>query len=298
MKPWHSRAAVCAGLVALVALEGGCWGRAFFHMPAETLSTSAKVDSLLRENAILRDRIAVIEASLRDNEERSRGANAQTNSDLEELKDQLGTLQEMLREAMESTPFTPSERRKPARADTARARPQAPPAAAASVPAPAPPPADTVGTASRASVVDSLLPLAGTVDTGAAGIQAPPPEEMFRQIYRDYSRREYQLALDESESFLSEFPDDPLCEEVLFIRGGCLMAQTAYIDALKEYSTLLQRYPTGKRAPGALLRMAVAYDAMGQTELAAGVARRLLKDFPNSEEAKVAEEQFAAILKE
>ena len=52
------------------------------------------------------------------------------------------------------------------------------------------------------------------------------------------------------------------------------MEQTAYMDALKEFSTLLQHYPKGKRAPGALLRTAISYDAMGQKELAAGVARQ------------------------
>jgi len=158
---------------------------------------------------------------------------------------------------------------------------------------------DTLETAPRELTGDSLSGIIGNADTaGAIMAPAPPAEELFRQIYLDYNRREYQVALEGSESFLAEYPDDPLVEEVLFIKGQCLMEQTDYVDALKEFSTLLQQYPRGKRAPGALLRMAVSYDAMGQKELAAGVVRRLLKEYPHSEEAKAAEERFAGILME
>lgn len=44
--------------------------------------------------------------------------------------------------------------------------------------------------------------------------------------------------------------------------------------------------------------MAIAYETMGQTELAAGVARRLIGEHPQSSEARTAEERFKAILQE
>jgi tol-pal system protein YbgF len=301
MSDWKARAGTCVLLAGLVAFGGGCWGRKFFRMPSETLTTSSKVDSLLRENAMLRERISTIEQTLRENEDFSRGANAQRKLDLEELKDQLNALQEMLREAQEGSSFKPVERRRAARADTMSAQPPAAQRDRSEVLAPARGTSgagDTLETASRAVAMDSLSRVGGAADTaGAVEAPAPPPEELYRQIYLDFNRREYQVALDESESFLAEYPDDPLGEEVLFIRGQCLMEQTAYLDALREFSALLQRYPRGKRVPGALLRMAISYDSMGQSEVAAGVARRLLKDYPRSEEAKAAEERFGAIIK-
>jgi tol-pal system protein YbgF len=298
---WNSRAGASALLVLLLAIEGGCWGRTFFRMPAESMATAAKVDSLLAENATLRARISSIEQTMRESQELARGSNAQLKMDLEELKDQLNALQEMLREAQESSPFKPVERRRPARPDTSGAQ-QGAAVRGAPGTMPARPPetarGDTLETAGPVAR-DTLSGTGGVIDTaGAIAAPAPHPEDLFRQIYLDFSRREYQLALDESEAFLAEYPDDPLGEEVLFIRGQCLMEQTRYGDALKEFSTILQRYPRGKRVPGALLRMAVSYDAMGQTELAAGVVRRLLKEHPNSEEAKAAAERFSAIIQE
>jgi TolA-binding protein len=300
MNGWKSRAGTCAFLVLLVAIEGGCWGRKFFRMPAETMKTAAKVDSLLVENAALRARIASIERTLREDQEFARGANAQLKMDLEELKDRLNALQEMLRESQESSPFKPAERRRPARPDTTGAQGAAAESRrAASALAPVNARGDTLETAGGSIDRDSLSGAGGASDTaGALAAPAPPPEELYRQIYLDFSRREYQLALEESETFLAEYPDDPLGEEVLFVRGECLMEQGRHPDALKEFSTILRLYPRGKRAPGTLLRMAVSYDAMGQKELAAGVVRRLLKEHPNSEEAKAAAERFSAIIGE
>jgi len=301
MKELNVRAGTCALLVLMVLIEGGCWGRAFFRMPGETLNASAKIDTLRGENAMLRQRISAIERALREDQEFARSTNAERRMDLEELKDQLNALQEMLREAQESSPFKPAERRRAVRPDTTGVKPPAPAGgrSEAESPAPGPPARDTLLASSGAPAKDSLSGTGGEADTsGGLAAPAPPPEQLYREIYLDFNRREYQLALEESGSFLVEYPDDPLVEEVLFIRGQSLMEQTAYMDALKEFSTLLQRFPRGKRAPGALLRMAVSYDTMGQKELAAGVARRLLKEYPQSEEAKAAEERFAAILKE
>ena len=301
MKCWRSRAAAAALVLSAAAAMGGCWGRAFVAAPRETLATSSKIDSLLRENALLGARVAAIEALIARQDERERGASAQHKGDLEELKDQLNSIAEMLREAQETPAFAPVERRRTPLPDTTRTRSAAPPAqgGAPTAEAPSAPGGDT----SVAAATPSAQRGAGDSATadgdaaGAAGL-APAPEELYRQIYIEYSRREYQLALDESDAFLSEYPDDPLFQEILSLRGQSIVELGKQLEALKEFSTLLQRYPGGKRAPGSLLRMAISYESMGQLELAAGVVRRLIAEHPRSSEAAVAEERFKSILQE
>ena len=96
----------------------------------------------------------------------------------------------------------------------------------------------------------------------------PSPQEIQRQVYLDFSRGEYQLALEGSEVFLEAYPDHPLGEEVHFIRGECFIEQDKHFDSLKEFSIILKRYPHGNRVPAALLRMAVSYEKTGQSGLA------------------------------
>ncbi len=293
-------------------------------MPQETLRTSTKVDSLLEENTNLKERIAHLEEQLASEQEFERGTNAQLRSDIEELKDDLNALQELLRETQQSAPPR-TERRRAAAPDTSRSREAGPSAqgpGAGGSPGGAPTqqgtasPGTTAGqTAARGTSAAGANPGRpvegaprdtaanagrGAPDTTAAASaqSAPEPEDVYRQIYLDFTRKEYQLALEESDAFLKEYPDDPLGEEVLFVRGSCLMELQNYFDALKEFSALVQTYPQGKRVPGALLRIAISYDTLGEKEMAAGVVRRLIKEHPKSEEAAAAKERFAALLKQ
>lgn len=324
MERWRFAVTISLILCALV-VEGGCWGRNFFRMPQETLRTSSKMDSLLEENAILKERIGRLEAQLASEQEFERGTNAQLMSDIEELKDDLNALQELLRETQQSSPPR-TERRRAAASDTSSSREAGRPAQGAAAggglgaAAPTQQGAASPGTAAGRTTQQGVSgaganpgpPASGAPrdtavsagrgapdTTAAASAQpAPEPEDVYRQIYLDYTRKEYQLALEESDAFLKEYPDDPLGEEVLFVRGSCLMELQNYFDALKEFSALVQTYPQGKRVPGALLRIAISYDTLGEKEMAAGVVRRLIKEHPKSDEAAAAKERFAALLKQ
>lgn len=268
-------------LAAAMIFQAGCWGRKFFRMPGESLETSAKADSLLRVNSELRRRLETMERNYERQQEYSRRSNAQLKLDIEELKDQINMLQEMLRDTGRST-------------GAAGIRESAPPSGGDDFTGgeggleqpPAEPPGGTADTLGADSV--------GTAET----MTAPPPEEIHRQMYLDFSRGEFQLALEESEIFLAEYEGHHLTQEVLFIRGECFMEQEKYFDALKEFSRILQDFPSGNRIPASLLRMAIAYEGIGEREIAGGIVRRLIREHPYSEEAAVAEDRFGELLQE
>lgn len=268
-------------LIASMLVQGGCWGRKFFQMPSESLETSAKTDSLLRVNSELRRRLEAMELSNEQQQEYSRRSNAQLKMDIEELKDQINMLQEMLRYTDHSQGATGvRDRTVPPREDT-RAGEEEGLEQSSEDPAAGTP--DSLGT-------DSLRTTAPAT--------VPPAEEIHRQMYLDFSRGEFQLAIEESDVFLEEYGDHDLTQEVLFIRGECFMEQKKYFDALKEFSRILQDYPSGSRVPASLLRMAIAYESIGEREIASGVVRRLIREHPYSEEAAVAEERFKELLQE
>lgn len=292
MKPLKSdvlsrSAGIVLSLLALAALHG-CWGEAFVRAPVETIETSSKIDSLLKENAVLKERVALIEEALCRAEERDRSANAALKTDLDELKDQLNAVSETLRETQEGKTYRPARQKLSSR-DTMQNASEAILGSEES--------RSDSSTLSRFQSIDSSgAPAEAKENSAHSKKSVPSPEDLHRTIYLAYSRREYENALDESEVFLSEYPDDPLMQEVLYLRAQTLTELGRPEDALKEYSTLLQLFPGGKRAPGALLRMAITYESMGQAELAAGVVRRLIAEYPRSSEARAAEERFSDIL--
>lgn len=264
------RTAAGISTAACVAMLGGCWGRSFWRAPQASLDTAAKVDSLLKENAILQRRVYQLETTLAEQREYSRRAAANTSMDLEEIKDQLNALFGMIDE-QGRTPVSGSTR----------------PATRTRTVTPTPPP-DTIAATGGGGAVPP--------DTALSAVEVPTAEEMYRQIYLDFSRMKYEIALGQSDEFLREYPDDGLAEEVRFLRGECFMELGRDFDALKEFSTILQEFPRGRRTPAALLRMAIAYERIGDTELAAGVVRRLVREYPASEEAVEARERFSGML--
>jgi len=268
-------------LIACMLIQAGCWGRKFFRMPSESLETAAKTDSLLQVNSELQRRLASMERSFEQQQEYSRRTNAQLKIDIEELKDQINMLQEMLRDSGQSFRTTRTVERTHSDSEDTPAGDEETTDSSVAEPA--------------GGSLDSLR--ADSVRTAAAA-SAPPAEEIHRQMYLDFSRGEFQLAVEESDIFLDEYQGHPLTQEVIFIRGECFMEQKKYFDALKEFSRILQDFPSGNRVPASLLRMAIAYESIGEREIAGGIVRRLIREHPYSEEAAVAEDRFGELLQE
>ncbi len=262
------RLLIVVSVSAATLVFGGCWGRNFWNAQETTLAIDSKVDSLLGENALLQRRIYHLETMLEGQQEQLRRSGARTSMDLEEIKDQINALYVLLEEEQHA-PVQRSVRHPSTRTGV--------------IP-------DTV------SSPDSL-PVTGDgavsfSDSAAAAAAVPTPDEMYRQIYLDFSRMEYEIALEESEEFLREYPGDPMTEDVRYVRGECYLELDKDHDALREFSTILQDYPRGRKTPAVLLRMAITYDRTGDSELAQGVAGRLIREYPDSEEAAEARERF------
>ncbi len=262
------RLLIVVSVFAATLVFGGCWGRNFWNAPEATLAIDSKMDSLLEENALLQRRIYHLETMLEGQQEQLRRSGARSSMDLEEIKDQINALYVLLEEEQQA----PVQRSVRHPSTQTRVIP------------------DTV------SSPDPLLVTGdGAVsssDSAAAAAAVPTPEEMYRQIYLDFSRMEYEIALEESEEFLREYPGDPMTEDVRYVRGECYLELDKDHDALREFSTILQDYPRGKKTPAVLLRMAITYDRTGDSELARGVADRLIREYPDSEEAAEARERF------
>jgi TolA-binding protein len=264
------RILTAVSVAAAALILQGCWGRDFWDAQETTLAIDAKVDSLLEENAILQRRIYHLETILEGQQEQLRRSGARSSMDLEEIKDQISALYVLLEE----------EQRAPAQRSVRHS---------------STPTRTVIPVVPNTSSPPDSLPLNGGGDASFAdstAVSLPSPEEAYRQIYLDFSRMEYEIALEESEVFLREYPGDRMTEDVRYVRGECYLELNKEHDALREFSTILQDYPRGKKTPAVLLRMAITYDRTGDSELAQGVAGRLMREYPDSEEAAEARERF------
>jgi tol-pal system protein YbgF len=141
-----------------------------------------------------------------------------------------------------------------------------------------------------AQAVASSQPGAPGQPAGSGAAPAPPPKELYDNALRDLSSGNTELAMKEFLDYLRYYPDTDLAGNAQFYVGESLYRQKKYREAIDAYDTVLDRYPRGNKAAAARLKKGLASfelkdRAGGEREL-----RRLMRDFPNSDEAKIAKE--------
>lgn len=116
------------------------------------------------------------------------------------------------------------------------------------------------------------------------------------QLDQEYTR----AAMDHCESLIAYYPDSPFVPrareisgemrdklaEKLFRAGEYYMKINHWEGAAKTFDDTLTRYPGATIAPRALYRMYEAYQELGYREEAEAARERLLRDFPDSQEAR------------
>jgi outer membrane protein assembly factor BamD len=120
---------------------------------------------------------------------------------------------------------------------------------------------------------------------------APRPE-----LYQEYTI----TAIQHCQSLIGLYPESEFVDrartavtelenrlaEKLYLQGDYYYKRNAFDSAIQVLDDVLQQYPTSSAAPKALLRLYQSYVKIGYTEEATQTKERLLRDFPESEEAR------------
>lgn len=72
----------------------------------------------------------------------------------------------------------------------------------------------------------------------------------------------------------------------MYWRGECLLRIGETRRGIEELTALVDRFPTGNKAPDALLKLSLTWRRLGDEARAEQAAQRLLQDFPVSDAAR------------
>lgn len=114
------------------------------------------------------------------------------------------------------------------------------------------------------------------------------PEELYNTALTDYQRGKYDLAIRQFMQYLQYFPDTELADNAQYWIGDCYYTQQQYTQALDAYNKVLKNYPGGNKAPAALFKIGLTRLAQKDTGGGKIYLERVVKEFPKSEEAKLA----------
>ncbi|MFC1494438.1 tol-pal system protein YbgF [Thermodesulfobacteriota bacterium] len=134
-----------------------------------------------------------------------------------------------------------------------------------------------------------------TAVTSGGSTQKPEDEALYEASRAYYNNEEYDQALKGFKSFLEVFPDSELADNAHFWIGECFMSLKEYEHAIRAYQEVIEKYPKGNKVPNAMLRQAVAWLEIGEKISSKLLLNKVLKNYPDSPEAKIAEKQLSSI---
>ena len=139
--------------------------------------------------------------------------------------------------------------------------------------------------------------------------ESPPPQtpaqqpiasvqsagELYRNALNDYAQGHYELAINGFRSQIEIYPDSSLAPNARYWLGESYYSQKNYGLAIKEFALLAKQHPDNPKVASAMLKQGYAYLEMGDKARARTVLDNLLKQFPKSQEARLAKERLSKL---
>lgn len=120
-------------------------------------------------------------------------------------------------------------------------------------------------------------------------------EELYQSAKQAFDGQNYETAREQFETFLKKYSKSQLANNAQFWIGETYYREKWYEKAILEYQKVIENYPTGNKVPAALLKQGFAFLNLGDKSNSRLILRELMKKYPNSGEATVAEQKLKDI---
>lgn len=135
---------------------------------------------------------------------------------------------------------------------------------------------------------------------GSVGIPAlPAPEtlgaserDLYTQAFAHLKERQYPEAKTAFNDLLRRYPRGEYTDNARYWLGETYYVLREYPAALVEYDRLIQLNPASAKVPGALLKIGFIQYEQNAGEQARATLERVIRDYPNSTEARLARDRL------
>lgn len=126
----------------------------------------------------------------------------------------------------------------------------------------------------------------------AAAGPAPLPRELFSQAYADYTRGNYDLAIQGFQEYLRSYPETELSDNAQYWVGECYFGKQRFREAIEAWDTLVRDFPSSDKLPDARVKKGIALERIGRRAQAQVEYRYVVEHHPNSQAARIAREKL------
>ena len=99
---------------------------------------------------------------------------------------------------------------------------------------------------------------------------------------------DYKAAVTRFTKFATDWENSPYRADALYWRGSCHFALEQYKSTINVQNQLIKQYPKHSRVPDAMISVASAQASLGNVKAAAATLKKVIKQFPDSEASKSA----------
>ena len=117
-------------------------------------------------------------------------------------------------------------------------------------------------------------------------------QELFQTAQADYSKGNFDLALDGFTLYREQYGANPLADNALYMIGECRFSQKKYAPAIEIFDQLILDYPMSDKIAAAFLKKGFALAELKKKTEAIAVLRLLISKYPLEVEAEQAKEKL------
>ncbi len=144
---------------------------------------------------------------------------------------------------------------------------------------------------------DAEQPARASSDSGLLGLPAPETSQGGeRDLYRDafelLKARDYPAAHEAFAEMIGRYPQGQFADNGRYWLGEIGYVTQDYSAAQAQFSRLVTDYPLSPRVPAAMLKLGYVYDEQDQPADARSVLEEVVRRFPDSTEARLAQSRL------
>lgn len=126
----------------------------------------------------------------------------------------------------------------------------------------------------------------------AKSAEKTTPEGLYQKGLDTYRAGNYPAARETFTAFLEQNPKHELAANARYWTGETYYSEKKYEQAILEFQEVIKNFPDKEKVPAAMFKQAAAFAEIGDTKSARYVLKKLVDDYPASEEAKRAKDRL------
>lgn len=120
-------------------------------------------------------------------------------------------------------------------------------------------------------------------------------EALYKNAKQTYERKDFAAAREKFKAFLAVYPEGELSDNAQFWIGESFYSEKDYEKAIIAYDDVVKKFPKGDKIPSAMLKQALCWLELGDKTFARSLLKRVIREHPNTQQAKIANEKLRAI---